>query len=285
MCTQDRREVEFLKRELFRAGIRTEVRTNPVAAALGVSRLELWLPNDNDYADASRQCTVIRNHVAEHGLPKVLNGDGEPDEDLFENERPVITTSVVDVEPLPPAGSDEVKTKKKRERRASELEQARALLEQEVEEVLARETELAAKCASLHDRVKHLSDSLEESKAKHAEEARGRAAAEKKAAEISDLKAALEKEMAERRSLEEKLQRETRRAEEELSREKTARIAAEENAAKLTAARDSLAQQLAENTRQHQELQSELDQEQEQLQAYLGSLNSLRSKLQAKKRQ
>jgi len=53
MCSSELKEVEAFKSELFRAGIRSEISSNPVASALGIARLEIHI-YDNDLIEASR---------------------------------------------------------------------------------------------------------------------------------------------------------------------------------------------------------------------------------------
>src|SRR5206468_2834128 len=54
MCSQNRNEVEAVKKELLKAGIPSETRPHPVAEALGVNGLELWIQNERDFFDASK---------------------------------------------------------------------------------------------------------------------------------------------------------------------------------------------------------------------------------------
>jgi hypothetical protein len=53
MCSRDRREVETLKSTLFRAGIRSEIRINPLAFEVGVTQLDLFI-DERDLFDASK---------------------------------------------------------------------------------------------------------------------------------------------------------------------------------------------------------------------------------------
>ncbi len=52
--SKHRDEVGAVKSELFKAGIRSEIRTDPVAEALNVLRLEVWVENESDYLMASK---------------------------------------------------------------------------------------------------------------------------------------------------------------------------------------------------------------------------------------
>ena len=67
MCSTQHAEVGAVKRELFRAGIRSEIRST---GALNLTRLELWVENDNEFFEAQKH---YANMQARAG-----NGD-EPD--------------------------------------------------------------------------------------------------------------------------------------------------------------------------------------------------------------
>ena len=53
MCSQSRAEIEAVKDELTKAGIATETRNNPMAEALGVNGLELWVQDERDFFNAA----------------------------------------------------------------------------------------------------------------------------------------------------------------------------------------------------------------------------------------
>jgi hypothetical protein len=53
MCSTNRQEVETLKTTLFRAGIGSEIRTNPLAFAMGINRLEVVV-HERDLLRASK---------------------------------------------------------------------------------------------------------------------------------------------------------------------------------------------------------------------------------------
>jgi hypothetical protein len=59
MCSNDRQEVERLKRKLFRAGIGSEIRGNPVASVLGIARLEIFI-DARDLLRASKVAMPLR---------------------------------------------------------------------------------------------------------------------------------------------------------------------------------------------------------------------------------
>jgi len=310
MCSSRQEEVSAVKRELFKAGIRSEIRRNPLTAALNITRLELWVENDNDYFAAQKCYARMQTRARSSHEPAV---EVHPTE-----------TAVV-VEDPPPAPTEEVSRagtdwdeKNARQRPGGELEEASLLLAKEIEEALEREDALSETCAALRSEVASLSRSISESQA----------AAEKKAAEFAALQNSLERELAEHTRSEDRLKGEVRelqsrvksaeetllekqkklettlrelqgqeamvaglriemvsRAQEcdeqkqlaskaraELAAERQSRVAAEEKAAKSAQARERLEKQLAE--------QKNL---QEEVRASIGSLNSLRGRLQAKK--
>jgi len=310
MCSTQQEEVGAVKRELFRAGIRSEIRTNPLAAALNITRLELWVENDNDYFAAQKFYATMQ----------ARSGNGHEPADIEDSSGPSL-----DVEdlPVPTAlsahrGAGGLNGKDKSLHSGGELEQVSLLLEKEIEEILEREDALSETCAALRSEVESLTRSLSESQA----------AAEKKAAEFAALRTSLEREAAEHtrsegqlkgevrelqsrlKSVEETLSERQKKLEAtleqlqtqqskvvelrkeivsheqewdeskrlvskvraEIAVEKQSRLVAEEKAAKSAQALERLARQLTE--------QRDL---QEQLQSSIGSLNSLRGRLQAKK--
>ena len=63
MWSNDRQEVERLKRKLFRAGIRSVIRGNPITSVLGFARLEVFV----DEIDLPRATEV------HHGLETAVS--------------------------------------------------------------------------------------------------------------------------------------------------------------------------------------------------------------------
>src|SRR5262252_2247769 len=53
MCTGNENDVADVKNELLKAGIPAETRRHPIAEALGVTGVELWVENEQDFHDAS----------------------------------------------------------------------------------------------------------------------------------------------------------------------------------------------------------------------------------------
>jgi len=310
MCSTQQEEVGAVKSELFRAGIRSEIRSNPVAAALNITRLELWVENDNDYFAAQKFYASMQARAGNGHEPAATEVPSETSIDV--EDLPAPATRAVS------RGVADLDGKSKSQRPGGELEQASLLLEKEIEEVLEREDALTETCAALRSEVESLSRSLSESQA----------AAEKKAAEFALLRSSLEHELAERTRSEDQLKGEVRelqsrlksveatllerqkklettleqlqtrqamvvelrkeivsrgqewdedkqlvsKARAELAVERQSRIAAEENAAKSAQARERLEGQLEEQ----KDLQA-------QLRTSIGSLNLLRGRLQAKK--
>src|SRR5438874_49540 len=64
MCAGHEREMELVKEELCKAGITSETRRHPVAEALGVGGVELWVQNEQDFSNASRVYNRLQGKVA-----------------------------------------------------------------------------------------------------------------------------------------------------------------------------------------------------------------------------
>jgi hypothetical protein len=307
MCSTKPEEVGAVKRQLFKAGIRSEIRSNPVATALNIVRLELWVENDNDYFAAQK---FYNNMVARagNGLEPTATEDSTESSVVLRDPEASPTRAV----------NRGVDGENKSQCPGGELEEVSLLLEKEIEEVIEREDALTATCTALRSEVESLNRSLSESQA----------AAEKNAAEFAALRGSLERELVEHTRSEDQLKIEVRemqsrlksvqetlvekqkkldstlqqlqthqanvlelrkeivsreqewdenkrlvsKARAELAVERQSRISAEEQVAKSAQAQRLLEKQLVE--------QKDM---QEQLRASIGSLNSLRSRLQAKK--
>ena len=310
MCSERREEVAAVKMELFKEGIRSEIRENPLTAALNIQRLELWVENERDH--------LVARRVFSRMQARARNGQEPADAEV-----PIEIS--IDVEPPPalPAGAAvgrgaDRDAQDKSQQPGGELEEASSLLEKEIDEVLKRQDALAETCGTLRREVENLSRSLSESQA----------AAERKAAEFATLRNALERELAERRRSEEQLKGEARelqsrlksgeqsllekqqrleaalqqlqtqqaaaaqlqrelasreqewdatnrlvsKVQADLAVERGSRMAAEEKAAKSAQAQERLEKQMAEQ--KHLEAQ---------LRASIRSMNSLRDRLQAKR--
>lgn len=256
MCSNDRQGLKALESKLNQAGIQSEIRGNPLTAVLGIARFELFVPEEQMPA-ASELC---------QGFTAAGNGEGSPG-----NLRPARGFSVVvepaqadllieaktisapSLEPAADNSSTDVPANGATEP-ASDLAQATALLQEEVEALLAREHKLVDRCSSLEEKVKTLNAALTQARADLAREASNRSSAEKKLAEAGEARALLEKEMG---ALELRL--------------KTSEQA-------LAACQERLDAQ----TRQREQLLKARREEQAQRQASLGALNDLRSRVKAR---
>jgi predicted nucleic acid-binding Zn-ribbon protein len=197
MWSNDRQEVETLKVNLFRAGIRSEIRGNPLASVLGIARLEVFV-DERDLHRASKVRHELESMVSagdaagSHGGGRDINGiaKGEASE------------LVTDVEVLPsPSPEPPREESPGRDPEAGgaepnvEFAQATALLEKEVEELLVRESRWVNRCSSLEEMLKERDESLAQAKADVAREASNCSSAEKKLAGVCEARASLEKEM------------------------------------------------------------------------------------------
>ena len=298
MCSKERNQVEFVKKELSRAGIRTEIRSNPLAAALRVSRLELWVQDERDFMMASKLYAELEARFGERPGSTWSDHDSSV-QVIVEEPQPKRPTRVPDnalrlrgPEPEPVAPGNNGGS-------PDELEQASVLLEQEIEALLARETGLEQKCESLQSKVKALTESAAQSQAQAGREVAAREAVEKKAALMAEAQMALQRELQETRSLlhardqtlasaKTELQakqqearahqakvaevtNELAKAQNQIVAERQSRTAAEDRAAKLDALNKTIEQNLEEQGRLQQ-----------QLQTYAGNLTSLRNKLHAR---
>ncbi|HSU54513.1 MAG TPA: hypothetical protein VLT36_10665 [Candidatus Dormibacteraeota bacterium] len=158
MCAGHEEEIELVKKELVKAGIVSETRPHPMAEALGVNGLELWVRNEQDFSNASRLYT--------HVLGKAVNIPEAPPSRKAENSK--VAGSV----PNPQAGPSSTPPKdvKKAELTTSvapcvELNEASSLLQKGIEQMFSRERELTSECASLHGKVEELSQSLAQAQA------------------------------------------------------------------------------------------------------------------------
>ncbi len=194
MCSTDRKEIEGLKSELFRAGIRSEICSNPVAAALGITRLEISI-YDSDLIEAARiHKEFLQARDGEAGTGGGINGVAgmaNHHEVELAVERPRVPVRAQLAAPGQPgqAHADQPDSY------GSNLAQAAVLLEKEVEEVLAHDHRLAKECAALEHRVKALEGSLAQAQAELSRESSGKLAAEQKLAEASATRGSLEKQL------------------------------------------------------------------------------------------
>lgn len=200
MCAGNEKEIELVRKELFKAGIASETRRHPIAQALGVGGVELWVQNERDFFHASRLCTGLKQKVANSPLetatsPKPETSGGSTSEPKPKKE-PAST-------PSNDAGKVESTATPAAEPRRLELKQASSLLQKGIEEILSRESELNGKCASLQGKVEELTSTLALAQADVAREIQSREAAARDQAE--QLNSLLETLARERREWQEKL--------------------------------------------------------------------------------
>lgn len=183
MCSQNQLEVEAVKNELLKAGIPVEMRSHPVAEALGVSGLELWVQNERDFFTASKLYARLQDR-AEDGLqPPAISPNSKTPRRSENGPQTKARPSAHSPQNGPQA---DLRSAVKPGR--LELKQASSLLQKGIEEVLLREGELAGECASLRGKVQELTQALAQAQAEVACEVENREAAERRQADqISEL--------------------------------------------------------------------------------------------------
>jgi hypothetical protein len=212
MCSRDRKEVEAVKTELFRNGIRSEIRNNPVAEALRVSRVELWLNDECDYFKASKVYVAFQERGTP-GSPKAAEREPAP-QDTSEvyveaEELPYAPAPHTKPPPAnPPSGAKSAPSQPLADAAAADgsLAEVSGLLEQEIDDLLARDAELNARYVSLEKTAESLRKSLGAAEARAAAESSARAAAEKKALAATELQSSLKRDLAERATAAERLE-------------------------------------------------------------------------------
>jgi len=324
VCSQDPAEIEAVSNALCKAGIVAETRNNPVAEALGISGVELWVMDERDFFNASTLYAEMRDGTSGRCGGATAHPQAEVPDLCIARDEPEAGKAE-----RPNRGVNGSNSKHGSEPQREELEQASSLLEKEIDEMLEREGGLVAECASLRSKMKELGQALAEERVAFARETESRAAAEREQAEkLSGLQSALECGRAERARAQEQLGRERHEwqqqlksrdeslketqeqldstsqllqtqqaamvelskeivalelqrvadekslsgAREEAVMEREARLAAEERAEVAAEAQKSLEKQLLE----HEDLERSM-------RAHVASINSLCSKLQAKR--
>jgi hypothetical protein len=298
MISRDRGQVESVKRELSRAGIQTEIRSNPLAAALRVSRVELWVQNERDFTMATKICAELEARFGERPGSAGPDIDAEVEVIIEEPPSRKPARAVESAQRLKTPEPEQV-APQNNSAPSDALEQAAVLLEKEIEALLARETDLEQKCESQQTRINSLTAAAAQLQAQVGREVAAREAVEKKAALLAEAQVALQRELREtqgqlqardqtlastRTELQARQQEvrshqakvaevtnELAKAQNQIVAERQSRTAAEDRAAKLDALNKTNEQNLEEQARLQQ-----------QLHTYAGNLTSLRNKLQAR---
>lgn len=158
----------MVKEELFKAGIPSETRRHPIAEALGVGGVELWVQNEQDFSNASR----LYNHFQ----GKAANGAETPPSP----KAGTCGASGSEPEPSsnPPKDSSKVESIPVAQPRCVELKEASSLLQKGIEQILVRESELTGECASLHGKLEELTQALAQAQADVVREIKNREAVE-----------------------------------------------------------------------------------------------------------
>jgi predicted nucleic acid-binding Zn-ribbon protein len=197
MCSKDRQEVETLKSKLFKAGVRSEVRSNPVARGLGITRLEVFI-DERDLLTASKVRQDLETVISADDLDGSPGGGGTIKSFVNGEESELVTKAEVLPSPSSEPPQEESPGRGPKTAGAEpegEFAQATALLEKEVEELLVREGKLIDRCCSLEGKVKTLDQSVAQARADLAHEVSDRSNAEMKLAEVCEARASLEEEL------------------------------------------------------------------------------------------
>jgi len=189
MCSQNQDEVELVRNELLKAGIHAEMRREAIAEAVGVTAIELFVPDARNFLNASKLYARMKERAAgSSGQPaaRPQKQTSEPSATAKSNAKQP-SSSDRDVK-----GADSALANAPRR---EEWKQAASLLEKGMAEIFRLESELNGECASLQKKVEELSQALTNEKAALAHEVEGRVASEKnQAAQLSALSSTLERE-------------------------------------------------------------------------------------------
>jgi hypothetical protein len=190
MCSQNVDEVEKVKNELLRAGIAAATRRHPVAEELGVRGMELWVQDERDFFNAARLFARIQDRDA-GGSAELASG---PQREILGGAVGADNSAVGRYDG-PRKDENGVDARQVSEPRREELKHASSLLEKGLEQMFARERELAEECALLRTEAEELRQALAQGQAALAREIERRAAAEKNLTEQkSSVASALERE-------------------------------------------------------------------------------------------
>ena len=186
MCSRNQDEVEVVKNELLKAGITAELRREPIAEAMGVTAIELFVPDPRNFFNASKVYARIKERA---GLPTT-----QPQSEI--PEPPAATAKPqAEQQSSPARNGNGADSKQANEPRREEWKQASSLVEKGIAQMFRLESESRAECASLRSKVEELTQALAKEQAARAREIEGRVVMEKTHAEqISALTTTLERE-------------------------------------------------------------------------------------------
>ena len=178
MFSRNQDEVEIVKNELLKFGINAEIRREHKAEALGVSAVELWVPDGQNFLNASKLYARLKGRSAgSSGEPAT-----EPQTEVAEQPAATAKPPAKQHHSAPQAvnGAD---SRHPDEPEREEWKEAGALLEKGIAEMFRLEGDLRAQCASLRNKVEELSQALAQGQAALDREIESRATAEKAQAE------------------------------------------------------------------------------------------------------
>jgi hypothetical protein len=178
MCAGNEREIGLIRQKLLEAGIASETRRHPIAEALGVNGIELWVQNEQDFFNASK----LYNHLQQTpgnspGTPP-MSPETEIPGHSVNGPKPQVESSST-----PPTDAAKVGSKPVVQPRRLEFKQASSLLQKSIEELLQCESELEGECASLRAKVDQLTRALAQAQADVGQEIKDREAAERNQSE------------------------------------------------------------------------------------------------------
>ncbi len=207
----------MVRNELFKAGIRSETRRNPIADALGVDGLELWVEDEQDFSQATELYAELKGGASgkpgiapaspQVEVPEPAGDAAEPateetpppqgDASNADSSEPILNDAFANLD-NPQGDASSTDACEADEPGCEELRQASSFLEKGIEAMFRRERELMEECGSLKAKVEELAQALAQEQATVAREAESRTIAEKNQAEqISGLLSALERERQE----------------------------------------------------------------------------------------
>jgi hypothetical protein len=260
MCSRDRQKVEALKSELFEAGIRSEIRGNPLGAALGIAMLKIFV-DERDFLRATKVeqglGTVVSadDAAGRPGGSRTINGfvEGKATELMPEAEVLPASSPEPPREESPGCGSETSGSEAE-----GEFAQVTALLEKEVQALEVRfkdsEQALAAAQARLESQTREFSVQQ---------------------AAIANL----EKEISSRDAQLARMAESLAQARAGMEQERNLRLVAEQKSGALADVRKSLECQLTEQARQREQLLSERRDEHEQMRVCVSKVNDLCSRV------